>query len=611
LLSVKDILASGMTEANIHRHIEGGNAEFLAGCVLSGFSLNPSIRITNKLSIKADTNTILISWHPSREVGPLVMKGVLQSVAGPLRFCHKMETGNRPHAIVRGRWHTNTIAGFYQPEHALAALKHLSGISGVDAHVVYTVYFTGPKELSDAVLVDVEDIMSQIPEATAVWEEPRNSMVTLRLSRTDREKVVDTKKILEAIFAGRVATARLSGHATRYEIWHNFFATAPGAVWLQHLAREKGVMIMSDKLQQRLRIYDPEDDNAKIELVERDLAEEIIMLSTWEETTTIQFAPKDFKDLLTSNKVARAQKKLGGSKVSLDVLKKTLVLHCPRQTAWLVTFELDLPLPHSASASSHHTCPQCGDSTNDIKLSGCGHYTCRECFDHQLQVASSDLTSNHFPLVCWHECCEQPIPIADLRKYATGTMIDALMKASVTYHIRSFPDIYRNCRTPDCTSVYLRNGSYEIFTCPTCLTQTCTLCHTEPHVGWTCAKYESHLRKNKQNEQLLDNYKAAAGTKECPKCATLIEKVDGCNHVECSGCHGHICWVCLKVFPLSEAAYQHMNDAHGGNGLVEGEDDDDSDFDSDEEESDGGDDDEWEDESEFDIADLIRAASLI
>ncbi|KAI4956290.1 hypothetical protein J4E91_000501 [Alternaria rosae] len=336
---------------------------------------------------------------------------------------------------MRGRLYTNTIAGFYQPEHALAAVKHLSGNPEVDTHVMYTVYFTAPKELSDAVLVDVEDIMSQVPEASAAWEKPRQGMVTLRISGTDQEKVVDMKRILEAIFSGRVATAGLGGHAARYEIWHNFFATASGAKWLQYLAREKGVIIMSDKFQQRLCIYDPEQDDARMRLVERDLAEKAIMLSTWEETTTIQFTSKDFRELLKSDKIARAQNKL------------------------------------------------------------------------------------------------------------------------------------------------------------------------EPHIGWTCAKYESHLLRNEHNEQLLDEYKAAAGTKECPKCATLIEKVDGCNHVECSGCHGHMCWVCLKVFPQSEAAYQHMNDAHGGNGLVEGEDDEDGDSDSDEEESGDDDDDEREDANDF--ADLI------
>ncbi|KNG48053.1 Zinc finger, C6HC-type [Stemphylium lycopersici] len=581
-----------MADSDIHRHIEGGNADFLAGCVLSGFNLNPSIRITNKLSIKADTNTILLSWRPSKEFGRLMMKGVLQSVAGPLRFC------NRPHSTMHGRWHTNTIAGFYQPEHALAAFKHFDGNPDVEVRMVYTVYFTAPKELSDAILLDVEEIVSQIPEAIITWEDPRDGMVTLRLSGTEQEKVVVAKRILEAIYAGRVATASSGGNATRYEIWHDFFATAPGVVWLQHLARDMGVIVMSDKLQRRIRIYDPEEDKLHMESVERELLEKVTLLSARKETHTIQFDAKSFRKLLVSDQVLRAQERLGKSNVSLDILKKTLVLHCPLDIAWLVAFDLGLPLPPSVTKKNHPICPQCGDATSDVKFSTCGHVACRECFDHQLQVASSDLTSNHFPLICWNESCGQPIAITDLRKYATGIMIDALLKASLTYHIRSFPDTYRNCRTPDCKSVYLRNGSYEIFTCPTCLAQTCTLCHAEPHVGWTCEEYESHLRKNKHNEELLDAYKAMAGTKECPKCATLIEKVDGCNHVECSGCHGHMCWVCIKVFPQSEAAYQHMNDAHGGNGLVEAENDDESEFDSDDLESDESSEEQDDDDSD-------------
>lgn len=580
-----------MADIGIHRHIEGGNADFLAGCVLSTFDLKPSIRITNKLSVKSDANTILVSWRRSAGIGPSILKGLLQSVAGPLRFCH------RPPPDVQGRWHTNTIAGFYQPEHAQAALKHFNGSTEVEVCLVYTVYFTATKELSDAVLVDVEEIASQTPEIRIAWDEPKNGMVTLRLSGIDQERIVDMKRIFEAIFAGRVATG--GPQIDRYEIWHDFFATPPGEVWLQHVARDAGVIIMSDKLQRRLRIYDPEDRESTMNYVELKLAERVIGLDAWQESHSIQLDTKDFRKLIASDTVAKAQEKLGKANVSLDILKKALVLHCPRQTAWLIAYELNLPLPPAAALLAHDECPQCGETTTDIRYSTCGHVSCRDCFNHQLQVASSDLTGNHFPLVCWHEKCVQPISIPDLRKYATGTVVDALLKAALTYHIRSFPNMYRNCRTPDCRSVYLRNGSYEIFTCPTCLTQTCTLCHAGPHVGWSCAEYETHLRKTQLNEHLLDTYKAAAGTKECPKCATLIEKVDGCNHVECSGCHGHICWVCLKVFAKSDAAYQHMNDAHGGNGLVD-EEGEDSEFDSDDDDGDGddaddADDDGWED----------------
>ncbi|KAI4936171.1 hypothetical protein J4E85_001500 [Alternaria conjuncta] len=157
------------------------------------------------------------------------MKTNLQSVAGPLRFYDEGDINNTLHSSVRGRLPTNTIAGFYQPEHALAALKHLSGNVELDAHLMYTVYFTAPKELSDPVMANAEDMISQVAEVDAVWKKPREGMVTLRLSGTNQEKVVDMKRTLEALLSGRIATTGLDGHAERYEIWHDFFATLSGA----------------------------------------------------------------------------------------------------------------------------------------------------------------------------------------------------------------------------------------------------------------------------------------------------------------------------------------------------------------------------------------------
>ncbi|KAF1831478.1 hypothetical protein BDW02DRAFT_600793 [Decorospora gaudefroyi] len=202
------------------------------------------------------------------------MTAVLESVAGALRFCHRSDP------FPRGRWHTNTIAGFFQPEQTLAVLKNFSGNPNVEAYLIYTVYFSAPKELTDAVRLDVAEIMSQTADAMAVWEGPRSGMASLRLSGARREKVLDMKKVLEAIFSGRVVTTAtlLGGRITQHEIWHDFFATAPGDIWLQHLGREIGVTVMSDKLQRRLRFYDPEANDAYMKTVERRLAGKISIL---------------------------------------------------------------------------------------------------------------------------------------------------------------------------------------------------------------------------------------------------------------------------------------------------------------------------------------------
>ena len=38
----------------------------------------------------------------------------------------------------------------------------------------------------------------------------------------------------------------------------------------------------------------------------------------------------------------------------------------------------------------------------------------------------------------------------------------------------------------------------------------------------------------------------ALNTKECPRCETPIEKNGGCNHMTCSKCNWHWCWVCFR-----------------------------------------------------------------
>jgi hypothetical protein len=575
-----------MAEDEIYRHIEGGTATFGAGYELSTFHLGTSSRLTSKLSVKADANTVLIAWQPTSKHSPTTLRETLEIVGGPLRFSHRATSRQRE------RWQATTVAGFYQPEHALAVLESFKRTRLGECRTLYTVYFTAPTELTDAMIVDVEEIASQA-EVDIAWEEPRQSRVTLRLSGVDKSVIIDMKKIYEAIFSGHIAFKwSKSGDlpSNSYEIWHEYFASLPGDVWLKHLGRETSTIITSDKLQQRLRIYDLGDGTLNKDLVEEQLIRKIAELTATQEAYTVQLDLKQLRSLISSDIVAAAHERLGKANVNLDIMRKVLVLRCSRQAAWEVTYELGLPMPQSAPNTTKLECSQCGENTKDVELS-CGHVSCGDCFDHHVHVASSDLTGNHFPLRCWHQNCGQPVSIPDLRKYATASGMDALLGASLTFYIRSNPSTYRNCRTPDCRSVYLRNGSYEIFTCPSCLVQTCTLCHSEPHTGWTCAEYYTQLRKNQDNEELLDKYKVTAGTKDCPKCTTLIEKVDGCNHVECSGCHGHLCWTCMKVFAKSEAAYQHMNDVHGGNGLEETEEEEeDSDTDSDEEYSDSFDD---------------------
>uniref|UniRef100_A0A7N0TXR2 C2H2-type domain-containing protein n=1 Tax=Kalanchoe fedtschenkoi TaxID=63787 RepID=A0A7N0TXR2_KALFE len=49
--------------------------------------------------------------------------------------------------------------------------------------------------------------------------------------------------------------------------------------------------------------------------------------------------------------------------------------------------------------------------------------------------------------------------------------------------------------------------------------------------------------------------------KSCPICRRVIEKIEGCNHIECL-CGVHICWACLAAFAFGEDCYDHMRAVH-------------------------------------------------
>ncbi|OBT42796.1 hypothetical protein VE00_06586 [Pseudogymnoascus sp. WSF 3629] len=71
--------------------------------------------------------------------------------------------------------------------------------------------------------------------------------------------------------------------------------------------------------------------------------------------------------------------------------------------------------------------------------------------------------------------------------------------------------------------------------------------------GWKCEPCET--------AKVGERFKA------CPGCGTMVEKVDGCDHITCTveGCETEWCFVCRGVFD-EETIYGHMEEEHGGYG---------------------------------------------
>ncbi|KAI4325978.1 hypothetical protein MLD38_031337 [Melastoma candidum] len=191
------------------------------------------------------------------------------------------------------------------------------------------------------------------------------------------------------------------------------------------------------------------------------------------------------------------------------------------------------------------------------QLEGCGHMFCRLCLVEQFESAIKNLDS--FPIRCAHEGCGVPIWIVDMKILLSTEKSEELFRASLSSHVASSGGLYRFCPSPDCPSVYRVSTTGEPFACEACHAETCTTCHLEYHPYFSCKLYRRF--KNDPDSSVLKWCVGKEHVQRCPCCGFIIEKVDGCNHVECR-CGKHICWMCLEVYATSDDCYSHLRSIH-------------------------------------------------
>ncbi|RAL43949.1 hypothetical protein DM860_014086 [Cuscuta australis] len=202
------------------------------------------------------------------------------------------------------------------------------------------------------------------------------------------------------------------------------------------------------------------------------------------------------------------------------------------------------------------SCPICLCQVDDgYRLEACLHQFCRSCLVDQCESAIR--SRDGFPLRCLHRDCGTPIIVADLKSLLTVDKLEELFRASLSAYVAGNP-CYRFCPSPDCPSIY-HVGTDSAFVCGACYAETCTRCHLEYHPDLSCEKYREF--KDDPDLSLKEWSDGKENVKKCPVCKCTIEKVDGCNHVECR-CGKHVCWVCLEVFEFSDDCYNHLRSVH-------------------------------------------------
>ena len=240
--------------------------------------------------------------------------------------------------------------------------------------------------------------------------------------------------------------------------------------------------------------------------------------------------------------------------------------------------------PIHGDNNSEPDCSVCLTPASDPFQTTCGHIYCNSCFSHQCSAATSNGT---IPIRCLGDLdkCSHIFTLEELKTYLTNASFERLLETSFAKYVRTNSRSLKHCPTPDCPYIYRPTTGWDKWLCHSCLNIICISCQAQEHYDMSCEAYQAAIKA----EEKFTKWKEENNVRACQKCDAPIEKINGCNHIECTNCANHICWECMASFITGAEVYKHMQEEHRtfmplGEGWGEVEEDDDDGEDEEDEE---------------------------
>ncbi|CAI9109555.1 OLC1v1009395C2 [Oldenlandia corymbosa var. corymbosa] len=395
-------------------------------------------------------------------------------------------------------------------------------------------------------------------DCTIVQNENRSYRVNISAPAT--KIVAELRRPIEVLMRGSI----VDHEAITPSVLQQLFSR-DGVVLMKAIQRETGSYILFDKQALSVRVFGAED---KIQVAKQRL---IRSLLTLHESKQLQVHLRGSG--LPPDMMKRIVQKFGpelhglkamfpGVDFSLDTKHHCISLRGAkdvRPKIQAVIHEIAQDSDSSTDKSyEEDSCAICFCEVEDgYKLEQCRHEFCRSCLVEQCESAIKSQGS--FPIRCAKMGCGACFLLTDLRSLMVGEKFEELFRASLAAFVAASGGTFRFCPSPDCPSVYQVSDSDAPFLCGACYVETCRRCHLEYHLLLSCEQYKEF--KDDPDSSLKVWCAGKENVQRCPVCTCTIEKVDGCNHIECR-CGRHICWVCLEHFVTSDDCYNHLRSIH-------------------------------------------------
>ena len=339
------------------------------------------------------------------------------------------------------------------------------------------------------------------------------------------------------------------------QVWDDFFCREAGFHFMQELrGQNPDVLITVHSFRKCIRL---------VGTVERrqPVATAILAKLSSLRQHLVHSIPLDTQAMgvLRSPDFAAAQQRYGEETIRIDLQGHQILVRGP-DSLYEEVQQIVQTVKSRHVTDGGDNCPVCLEPPMAPVSLRCGHKWCKSCFVAYLTAAAG---TRSFPISCLGNQgrCTKLVPINLAREVLPPADFETLALAAFHAYVQARPGEYHYCPTPDCPQAYPTGPRNAPLSCPSCLARICPSCHVEYHEGITCADREDG------GDRLFQEWMRHHDVKKCPGCHAPIERAAGCNHMTCTRCHTHTCWVCLETFAQGQGIYDHMREFHGGIGL--------------------------------------------
>ena len=197
------------------------------------------------------------------------------------------------------------------------------------------------------------------------------------------------------------------------------------------------------------------------------------------------------------------------------------------------------------------SCGICFDET--VSYSACPqeHGFCRRCWHEYFNVTCQDALQQGINLTCPVPDCQ--VCVSPILMRSIDPEFAVRWETSVFEKFLAANESLSACRKENCSGVamLLSGDPARCVTCFVCQTAYCFQCGSERHHPASCGAYR------KWTQQIVNDssFWVRMNSKPCPRCSVPIEKNTGCNHMICTQCSAHFCWLCLAELPTHLAPH--------------------------------------------------------